>query len=59
MQHDLLKWRKKLGWTQREAAEYLDVPVRTYESWEQGHRQVANPGPIKALMRIKNMENAK
>lgn len=48
--HDLQRWRRLLKWTQRSAAEYLGVPLTTYERWEAGKRRVANPGPVKKLM---------
>ena len=36
MARKLQSWRKRLGITQIEAAELLDMPRRTYEGWEAG-----------------------
>lgn len=33
------KWREGHGWTRKQAAERLNVKVRTLESWEQGRRK--------------------
>lgn len=49
--NELLIWRKRMGWTQKLAAEYLQVNLRTYENWEQGHRKVGNEGPVRKLMK--------
>lgn len=56
MRNDLYIWRVKLGWTQKQAAAYLDVSLRTYQNWEQG-RTVEQPGPIQKLMALANREN--
>jgi len=32
------KLRDTIGWTQYQAATYLDVPLRTYQGWEQGRK---------------------
>lgn len=47
---ELRDWRDKLGWTQKEAANYLGYPVRSYENWEQDHRPVPYPVTIRRLM---------
>ena len=52
MRDELLSWRQRLEWTQREAASFLDVPVSTYRGWEQGRREVHNPGPVRRLLRL-------
>lgn len=49
-QYALKLWRASLGWTQKKAAQYLVVPLTTYERWEAGTRKVHNPGPVKKLM---------
>ena len=35
---NLEKLRHRIGFTQREAAEYLEVPIKTLQKWEQGDR---------------------
>lgn len=35
----LKRWRKSLGYTQREAADYLGSALQTYQQWEQGRRE--------------------
>lgn len=57
MRNELCLWRMRLGWTQKKAAEWFAVSQRTYENWEQGHREVEQPGPIKKLMELANSEN--
>lgn len=52
MKDELLEWRTRLVWTQRQAAEYLDVPLATYKGWEQGRREVQNAGPVRRLIRL-------
>lgn len=47
---ELKAWRRACGKTQREAADWLRVPLRTYQKWEQGERAAHNPGPIKLRM---------
>jgi len=37
---DRLKaWRKRKGFSQAQAADFLQVPVRTYQNWEGGRPQ--------------------
>lgn len=55
---ELYLWRTKLGWTQKQAAAWLEVMLRTYENWEQG-RPVEQPGPIKKLMEQARKENSR
>lgn len=31
--------RQQVGLTQKEVSEWLEIPNRTYESWEQGKRK--------------------
>lgn len=47
---DLRSWRLALGWTRQQAADYLGVPLRTFEGWEQGRRKPHGFGAIKKLM---------
>lgn len=46
----LKKWRMQHNLKQWEAAEFLDVPQRTYEQWEQGRQMPSQNGPILKLM---------
>ncbi len=52
LRDELIEWRTRFRWTQKEAAEYLDVPLRTYQGWEIGHRKVHNPGPVRRLLKL-------
>ena len=45
---ELRAWR--LGWAQAGAAKWFDVPLRTYQEWEQDRRGPVQSGPIKKLM---------
>ena len=47
---ELRDWRKSLGWTQAGAARWFDVPLRTYQEWEQDRSEPAQAGPLKKLM---------
>ena len=47
---DFRSWRDRQGWTQREAAEYLGVSIKTYQHWEQGWASPKVVKPIKAMM---------
>lgn len=47
---DLKQWRKKMGWTQKDAANWLGVSFRSYESWECSHRNPQHPIAIRARM---------
>jgi Predicted transcriptional regulator len=49
---DLRTWRLALGWTRKQAAEFLGVPLRTLEGWEQGRRKPDQEGPIRRLMEL-------
>jgi len=40
------KLRNTIGWTQYQAAAYLDVPLRTYQGWEGGR----NPARAKIVV---------
>lgn len=44
-----VKWRHAIGWTQREAAEWLGVSLRSYEGWEAGALQ-RHPQAMRRLM---------
>lgn len=35
----IINWRKRMKFSQREAAEWLKVPKRTYQNWELGRPQ--------------------
>jgi len=35
----LKKWREKKGFSQADAAAYLEISKRTLQDWEQGRRQ--------------------
>ena len=48
---NLRRWRDGHGWTQKQAAAWLNVDLRAYQKWEQGYREAHNPGPILARMR--------
>lgn len=47
---DFKAWRLRLEWTQAQAAHWLDVPVRTYQEWEQDRQRPQQVGPIRKLM---------
>lgn len=47
---DLRLWRSNLGLTQAQAAEALEVGLRTYKSWELD--EVAVPGPARVACRL-------
>jgi len=34
---ELKKWRRSKRFLQKQAAEFLEVNIRTYEGWETGH----------------------
>lgn len=48
-----VKWRHGLGWTQREAAAWLGVSLRSYEGWEAGQLQ-RHPKAMRRLMATAN-----
>lgn len=52
---ELTDWRKRMGWTQWQAAQALNTPVTTYRNWEQGRHKP--PGLVDALCR--EIEGAK
>jgi transcriptional regulator with XRE-family HTH domain len=43
----LKAWRNRLGLTQREAAEMLDVSALTLSAWEIGRFSIKHPGLLK------------
>lgn len=55
---ELRTWRLALGWTRRQAAEFLGVPLRTLEGWEQGRRKPDQEGPIRKLMELSRNQPA-
>lgn len=48
----LSKWREALNMTQKEAAAFLRVPIRTYQEWEQGRRKPKQDGPLRKVMEL-------
>lgn len=46
----LQDWRLAHGMTQTEAADWLDVPLRTYQQWEQGRQEPSQTGPVLKLL---------
>lgn len=48
----LKRWRKRNGLKQKKAAEWLGVPIKTYENWEQDHRVMSNPRNIRRLLTL-------
>lgn len=49
---ELKTWRAGLGFTQAQAAEWLDVPLRTYQEWEQGRQEPTQMGPVRKLLEV-------
>ena len=49
---ELKAWRAREGYTQARAAGWLGVPVRTYQSWEQGRWEPEQVGPVRKLLEI-------
>ncbi len=43
-------WRKANGFSQEKAAEFLDVPWKTYVEWERGRQKPTQIGPILKLL---------
>jgi len=39
-----------MRYTQKDAADYLGVTVRSIENWEQGERPMRHPGTMRKLM---------
>lgn len=54
------EWRARMGFTQKEAAAFLEVNKRTYEEWEGGRHQPDQQGPIRKFMGLtaKRLSNA-
>jgi DNA-binding transcriptional regulator YiaG len=50
---ELKAWRKRTRLTQAKAAEFLDVPLRSYQAWEQGRQEPDQKGPIRRLIGAK------
>lgn len=46
---ELSAWRKRMGWTQEQAAKALNTPIGTYRNWEQG--RFPAPGLVDAACR--------
>ena len=49
---ELKAWRAREGFTQHEAAVYLDVSLRTYQEWEQGRQEPDQKGPIRKAIEL-------
>ena len=49
---ELKAWRWRNDLTQETAAEWLGVSVRTYENWEQGHREMRHPIAVRRLSQL-------
>ena len=47
---ELVSWRRRLDWTQQEAADWLGVSVRSIENWEQGYKLMRHPDAMRKLM---------
>lgn len=43
-------WRRENGFSQSQAAAFLDVPFRTYQQWEHGRQQPSQVGPVLKLL---------
>lgn len=50
---ELLRWRKRLGWSQSRLAEALGVPPNTVARWERGELTIRHPTVLRlALERL-------
>lgn len=52
LKDDFKAWRRGLDWTQLQAAEWLGVSVRTYESWESGARKATHSIGLRLRMQM-------
>ena len=50
--YELKQWRADAGYTQAEAAVFLDVSIRTYQEWEQGRQAPDQKGPIRKAIEL-------
>jgi DNA-binding transcriptional regulator YiaG len=50
LSEQLEAWRKRLGMTQKEAADHLGVSVRTFENWAQGRQSPRGGFALKSLL---------
>lgn len=48
----LRAWRSYDGCTQAQAADWMGVPLRTYQEWEQGRHVPSQPGPVLKLLEL-------
>ena len=55
---EIRDWRLALGWTRKQAAAFLGVPLRTLEGWEQGRRKPDQEGPTRKLMELSRNQPA-
>lgn len=46
----LQEWRLGHSMTQTEAADWLRVPLRTYQQWEQSRQEPSQTGPLLKLL---------
>ncbi len=49
---ELKRWRARMGLTQREAADRLEVKYDTLRDWELGRRSPGNMGPVRKVMAL-------
>lgn len=46
----LRRWRKRAGFTQPKAADFLRCGLRSYKEWELGERPI--PGPVQVAVEL-------
>jgi len=49
---EIRAWRSFVGYTQKEAADYLGVSTRSIENWEQGASAPQFSGAMRKLMQL-------
>lgn len=55
---ELRIWRQVRNLTQIEAAVRLQVPLRTYQEWEQDRREPEQPGPLRQFIALDMKQQA-
>lgn len=55
----LANYRSRLGWTQKEIAEFLEIPDRTYWEWEKGKTEPPAIAQEGAVARLEKLEETK
>lgn len=55
IQVDLLAWRNGRGWTQKQAADALGLPIKTFIAWEKGRRSQSQLLPL-AIAHLDDLE---